>query len=62
MELARGLQARSAFKQDKDINSPNIGSNSEEDSDADGAAVDPSHTNEAPHLPAPADIGKVQEE
>ena len=62
MGLARGLQARAAFKQDKDTNPPNNESDSEEESDAEGAAEDPSHTNEAPHPPAPAEMGEVQEE
>ena len=62
MGLARGLQARAAFKQDKDINSPNNESNSEEESDTEGAAEGPSSTNKAPHPPAPAEMGGVQEE
>ena len=62
MGLAQGLQARAAFKQDKDTNSPNNESDSEEESDAEGAAENPSTTNEAPHPPAPAEMGGVQEE
>jgi len=62
MGLARGLQVRAAFKQDKGTNSPNNESDSEEEGDAEGAAEDPSSTNEAPHPPAPAEMGGVQEE
>ena len=62
MGLARGLQARAAFKQNKDTTPSDNGSDSEEDSNADGSAVDPSHTNGAPHLPAHADTRGVRGE
>ena len=62
MGLALGLQARAAFKQDKDTYSPNNKSDSEEESNAEGAAEGPSTTNEAPNPPAPVEMGGVQEE
>jgi hypothetical protein len=62
MGLTRGLQARAASKQDKDTDSPNNESDSEEEGDAEGAVEDPSSTNEAAHPPAPAETGGVQEE
>ena len=62
MCLERGLQVRAASKQNKDTNLPDNESNLGAESDADSAAKDTRHTNEAPHLPTQADTGGVQGE